>query len=192
MSLSHSELVHLVKKGDQGAFTVLKSDFDSMIRGIISQSCPDVTEADDLYQEGLIGLYKASMTYRQDSDASFATYARVCIKHSIIYALLIYYGKKNYPVRSSLSLDSDEESITGIQNPGQVTEPECLFIEKESYEALLQRIDVTLSKMERSVLKLFLDGMTYGEISSRLSMSTKSVGNAIQRIRSKLKSLIRA
>ena len=190
MALSHSELVRLVKEGDQGAFTVLKSDFDSMIRGIVYGIEVISAEADDLYQEGLIGLYKAAMTYCEDSDASFSTYARVCIRHSVISAIRIYYGKKNFPVRSSLSLDSDEGDIGEIPNLGQVTEPECVLIEKENYEALLRKIDVTLSKMEREVLKLFLDGLSYGEISKRLRMSTKSVGNAIQRIRGKLKLLI--
>ena len=192
MTLSHSELARLIKNDDQGAFTVLKSDFDSMIRGIVSGSEVVSAEAEDLYQEGLIGLYKAAMTYCDRSDASFPTYARVCIKHSIISALRIYYGKKNYPVRSSLSLDSDEESIGDIRDLGQVTEPECVLIEKESYEALLRKIDVTLSKMECEVLKLFLEGLSYGEISKRLRMSTKSVGNAIQRIRGKLKLFIQA
>ena len=192
MSLSHSELVRMIKGGDQGAFTVLKSDFESMIRGIVTQSGVDGTEADDLFQEGLIGLYKASMTYTEGSAATFSTYARVCVKHSIISALRIYYGKKNYPMRSSLSLDSDDWEITEITGLGQVTQPESLFIEKESFEVLCHRIDVTLSKTERDVLKLFLEEMSYGEISKRLNVSPRSVGNAMQRIRGKLKLFIQA
>lgn len=190
MSLSHVDLAGLVKSGDQEAFGTLTAEFDGVIWGIISAYDVDADEKCDLYQEGLIGLYKASLAYESHLDASFSTFARICIKHSIISALRIYYGKKNYPIRSSLSLDGDGEE-TEIQGLGTVTEPESMLIEKESYDSLIKRIDTALSKREYDVLKLFIQGNSYGEISSRLQMTTKSVDNAIQRIRGKLKLLIK-
>lgn len=182
-------LAERVKKGDHDAFLELARSYENIIRSTADVPSVSSDEKNDLYQEGLLGLYRAALTYDNKSDASFLTYAVVCIKHSIISALRIYYGKKNYPIRSYLPLDSDND-IAEIQGLGLITQPEMLIIEKESYEALVSKIDSELSKYERKVLKLFLQGMTYGEISERLQTSPKSVDNAIQRIRGKLKLLI--
>ncbi|MBE6701316.1 MAG: sigma-70 family RNA polymerase sigma factor [Ruminococcaceae bacterium] len=179
-------LIDLIKSGDHDAFMKLSGEYDKMIRSLIQGYDISDSEKDDLYQEGLIGLYKASVTYSKTSDASFSTYAYVCIKHSIISSLRLYYNKKNYPVRSSVSLNNDIV-IPGLE---PVTEPERLIIEKEDYHLLMAKIDTSLSSYERDVLKLFLQGKSYAEMSKRLNMTTKSVGNAIQRIRGKLKNLI--
>lgn len=182
-------LAERIKQGNHDAFLKLSSYYENIIRKEADVNGVSEDEKNDLYQEGLIGLYRAALTYDDKSDNSFSTYANVCIKHSIISALRIYYGKKNYPIRSSLPLDSDSD-IAEIQGLGLITQPEMLIIEKESYEALVSKIDSELSKYERKVLKLFLQGLTYGEISEKLQTSPKSVDNAIQRIRGKLKLLI--
>ncbi len=191
MTPSNNDLVNLVKNGDQQAFTDLTVEFDGMLRGLVASCDVDAEEKNDLYQEALIALYKAALSYKPSLEASFTTFARICIKHSIISALRIYYGKKNFPIRSSLSLNSEDDESVEIRSLGQATEPERLLIEKESYKALLNRIDNSLSQLENDVLKLYIQGKSYGEISNRLKMSTKSVDNAIQRIRGKLKLLIR-
>ncbi len=190
MSHIHSELVRLVKSGDSDAFFKLKSDFDSVLRSVTAQCDVDSDEKEDLYQEGLIGLYKAALAYDENNGTPFSVFARVCIKHSINSALRIYYGKKNYPIRSYLPIDSDGDEVKEVQGLGPVTEPERLLIEKESYLTLLNIIDASLSAFERDVLKLYVQGRSYGEISKRLKVSAKSVDNAIQRIRGKLKLFI--
>ncbi len=182
-------LVDKIKKGDHDAFLELAKSYEKRIYKTVNALNVADHEKEDLFQEGLIGLYKASMTYADNSDASFSTYAYICIKHSISSALRIYNSKKNYPIRSSLPLDSDSE-IAEIQGLGLITQPELLLIEKENYELLVSKIDSELSGYERKVFKLFLQGLTYGEISEKLQTSTKSVDNAIQRIRGKLKLLI--
>lgn len=182
---SYDYLLDNVKKGDHDSFLLISKMFDKTIRKMCNIPKISDDEQNDLYQEGLIGLYKAVITYKHSADASFSTFANICIKHSIISALRTYYSKKNYPIRSSLPLDSEENS-----NLGLITEPEMLFIERESYKSLLQKIDSSLSDYERKVLKLFLTGISYGDISDKLDTSVKSVDNAIQRIRGKLKLLI--
>ena len=189
LSTLESLLVDRIKKGNHDAFLELAGKYDHIIRKMANVPNIADDEKEDLYQEGLIGLYKASLTYDKSSDATFSTFAYICIKHSIISALRIYNSKKNYPIRSSLPLDFDSD-IAEIQGLGLITQPELLLIEKESYELLISKIDSELSKYERSILKLFLQGMSYGEISEKLQTSTKSVDNAIQRIRGKLKLLI--
>lgn len=186
---SYSTLINRIKQGDHDAFLELAKEYDKYIRKMANTPSVDGNEAEDLFQEGLIGLYKAALTYESDSDASFSTFAYICIKHSIISALRIYNSKKNYPIRSSLPLNFDGD-VAEIQGLGLITQPELLLIEKENYEFLVSKIDSKLSKYERSILKLFLQGMTYGEISEKLQTSTKSVDNAIQRIRGKLKQII--
>ena len=190
MPISYDDLAGLVQKGEQNAFIELASYFEGVIRAVVSTCDVDNEEKEDLYQEGLLGLYKAALTYKASMSASFPTFARICIKHSIISALRIYYSKKNYPIRSSLSLDSDGGSDEDIQGLGPISDPEAALIEQEDYRSLLNVIDVSLSELERKVLYLFIQGMSYGEISLRLQISTKSVGNAIQRIRGKLKLFI--
>ena len=189
MPISYIDTVGSVQRGEQNAFAEIASEFEGVIRSIVAACNVDSEEREDLYQEGLVGLYKATLAYNFSMKASFPTFARICIKHSIISALRIYYGKKNYPIRSSLSLDIDDEA-EDIQGLGPISDPEGEFIEQEDYRSLLNVIDVSLSEMERKVLYLFIQGMSYGEISERLQITTKSVGNAIQRIRGKLKLFI--
>ncbi len=189
MQESLENAVSLVKKGNQEAFARIAGQFEKVIRITVS-SCNADTERDDLCQEGLIGLYKACLAYNPTLGASFSTFARICIKHSILSALRVYYGNKNYPIRSSLSLDASDGNSMEIQGLGPVTEPERLLIEKESYNILLDKIDASLSEFEGSVLKLFVQGKTYTQISESLNVTPKSVDNAIQRIRGKLKLFI--
>lgn len=187
---SEGFLISLIREGNHDAFLELARRYDTTIRKMSYSPKVADNEKDDLFQEGLIGLYKAAITYDENSNASFSTFAHICIKHSIISALRIYYSNKNYPILSSLPLDISEKEISKIQGLGLITEPEKLLIEKESYEALMSKIDSELSSYERKVFKLFLRGMSYVDISARLQTSTKSVDNAIQRIRGKLKLLI--
>lgn len=188
MPISHIDLVGSVQRGDQSAFVKLAAEFEGVIRGIVATCDVDSEEREDLFQEGMLGLYKSALAYNPNMEASFSTFARVCIRHSIISALRIYYGKKNYPIRSSLSLDGDDNG--DIQGLGPISDPESALIEQENYRSLLKMIDVSLSALERKVIYLFIQGMSYSEISERLQISTKSVGNAIQRIRGKLKLFI--
>ncbi len=182
---SNEMLLKKAKEGDHDSFIILSKMFDKSIRRMCNIPKISDDEQNDLYQEGLIGLYKAVITYRHSADTSFSTFANICIKHSIISALRTYYSKKNYPIRSSLPLDWEENKSLGL-----ITEPEMLIIEKESYESLQKKIDSSLSPYERKVLKLFLSGFSYSDISVKLDTSAKSVDNAIQRIRGKLKLLI--
>lgn len=188
--VDESVLIEKAKAGNHDSFLELTKIYDRTIRRL--SSVPNIAsqEKEDLYQEGLIGLYKAVITFDPSCNVTFSTFAGVCIKHSIISALRVYYSKKNYPILSSLQLDFEEDDIAKIQGLGLITEPEKVLIEKEEYETLMSKIDKELSQYERKVFKLFLQGLSYGNISKSLQTSTKSVDNAIQRIRGKLKLLI--
>lgn len=181
------ELVKKVQIGDQKAFLELSKRFDGMIHDISNVANVDSGEREDLYQEGLLGLYKASLAFDPQREAVFSTFAYLCIKHNIYSSLRVYFSKKNDPVRTGSPID---DAIT-VQCPDLCTEPEKLLIEKENIRILKESVDTSLSDYERRVLKLFLKGLSYEAIAELLSASPKSVDNAIQRIRGKLKRFIK-
>jgi len=183
---SEENLISLAKDADDEAFFKISSNYDKMIKKIIS--CFDVpqSEFDDLYQEGLIGLYKAVMAY--DSQyASFSTFSYICIKRSIITALKKY--AKQSSQQNSISLD--DENITEIElKLSNGYSPEELLINKESVVLLKQKLNNVLSDFERRVLSLYLLNMTYEDIASSLGKNRKSIDNAVIRVRDKLKMLL--
>ena len=181
------ELVSEVASGNQKAFFELSARFGSLVKDISSSVSISESEKDDIYQEGLIGLYKAALTYIPNKGAAFSTYAAICIKHSIYSSLRVYFSKKNEPVRFGSSLDE----AFAEQCPDSCTEPEKVFIEKENIRLIKESIDSTLSTYEIRVLKLFLKGLSYEDIAKLLLTTPKSVDNAIQRIRGKLKKFIK-
>ncbi len=184
---STEELVREIRLGDKKAFFELSKRFDGIINRISGVADIDSAEKEDLYQEGLLGLYRASITFDESKNASFQTYATLCIKHSIYSSLRVYFSKKNNPVRTGSPIDD----ATAVQCPDSCTDPEKLLLEKENLRLIKESIDTLLSEYERNILKLFLKGLSYEVIANALSTSPKSVDNAIQRIRGKLKKFIK-
>lgn len=140
-------------------------------------------DSDDLVQEGLIGLFRAMETYENDQGAAFSTYAITCINNCIATAVKQAARKKHLPLSGYLSLDEDDT----IMLTGGYT-PEELAIANEEYAALQNRINDNLSDFERDVLALYLEGYDYLAVAKRLDTTPKSVDNALQRARKKLKS----
>lgn len=190
MQQSEFDLINLIKRGDSDAFVELSSNYKGLIHSVISSFNVSISEKEDLFQEGLIGLYKAALTFDNSFHTTFSWFAKICIRHSVISALRVYYSEKNISVRSCSSLCEDGENYDCLQSLDKVTEPERQFIEKENYKALMHLIDTKLSPLESRVLHLFVQGNSYADIASSLNISEKSVDNAIQRIRSKLKFLV--
>lgn len=136
-------------------------------------------DKDDLYQEGLLGLLSAIYSYKQGKGSSFRTYASVCIGNRIKLAIRDANSKKNVPFGNLVSIDD-----TVIASPEST---EDSFISNETQEAFDDFINRELSALEKSVIRLFLQDMSYKDISDKLEISVKSVDNAIQRIRTKFR-----
>lgn len=185
-AFSDEQLADKLSNGCDEAFFELVCRFDATLHSLANVANVDESEKEDLYQEGLIGLYRAALTYDLSRGASFRTYAYLCIKHSIYSSLRVYFSKKNNPVRTGSVLD---ESLA-LQCPDSCTEPEKLLIERENLRSVKKLVDNSLSEYEKKVFKLFLKGHTYDSVAKLLSTSPKSVDNAIQRIRGKLKRFI--
>jgi RNA polymerase sporulation-specific sigma factor len=165
---------------NQDAFAALAENYSPMIHKLLGSFKISPNDREDLFQEGLIGLYKAVMMY--DSRlSSFGTFAYLCIKRSMLSAVKAY--NKN--------TDEYEDPETALDIPdSEENRPENLLLSKESYQQLLKKIDSHLSTYENRILKLFLTGVNHDMIAQKLDTSRKSVDNAICRIRRKLKVLI--
>ena len=151
-------------------------------------------EMEDIVQEGMIGLFKAIKGYDKKKNASFKTFATMCIKHQIQSAIKVANAKKNSPLSNSVSLqsfseNSDDEDFLPVSLIFQIS-PDEKVINKENYQNLLENIKKMLSDKEFQVLKYYLKGYTYKEISNILETSEKSIDNSLSRIKSKLKKLI--
>lgn len=174
-------LIQKAREGSESAFVALVSVYRRLIDLHIRRSALSLpkTEAEDLFQEGLVGLLKAVRTY-DGCSSSFATYASSCIGHSIISAV------RRYRKQNHLSVSLEDEAIDLISD----SSPESEFLDRESSSVLYDRVFSELSRYEKSVFELFLSDQSYAEIAQRLGRSEKSIANAICRIRRKLKEML--
>ncbi len=190
LQMTDEEIVALAQSGNTPAETCLLERFKasaeitaSVFYSKYQSYCTaGILEKDDLYQEGLLGLLSAIYSYLPEKNTSFRTYASVCISNRIRASIKSSNSKKNLPFGSLLSID---DSI--VPSTESV---EDLFIFNETEEALDNFINKELSSLELSVIRLFLQDESYKDISVKLDISVKSVDNAIQRIRGKLREFL--
>ena len=145
-------------------------------------------DQDDLIQEGMIGLFKAIQDYREDKDASFRTFAQLCVERQLYRAIQSSNRRKHQPLNGYISMDGEEweaETKTMFQ-----PSPESLFIAQENAQQVEVAIQTELSEMENQVLILYLSGNNYLEIAEQLDKTPKTIDNAIQRIRRKVKMVL--
>lgn len=135
-------------------------------------------DQDDLLQEGFIGLLRAVRTYDSTRCDSFEKYAKICIHRSILSAIKSASRKKHAPLNDSVEISD--------QLPQQSANPEDLFVMRENLVSMYAMIDIKLTPLERSVLDLYVEGLSHKEIAARLSKNCKAVDNALSRIRNKL------
>lgn len=184
-SYNDSRLAALVREGNSDAFLELTSRYMTLIRAKAAPFHSTMLEADDLCQEGLLGLLDAVRSYREERGASFRTYAGTCITNRIIMAYRWAVGGKNLPLNDFVPLNEDGASYRGIAEEN--ADPEKMLVDEENLRLLKQFISRDLSKMEHQVLMLYLGGYTYQEIANALHITSKAADNALQRVRRKLK-----
>ena len=181
-SLSDTELLRRYRAGDQSAFHQLANRFFLVLKKKAAAYSRGGTEADDLVQEGLIGLHNAVLTFDEGGGASFRTYADVCIRNRMISSLRRSgYGRD----RMNGTVASIEE-VEELESPPE-SDPLNAVILKEDLNALEGYLREQLSPAESRVLDLYLSGLSYEEIAKRLGITRKSCDNAMQRVRKKLR-----
>lgn len=146
-------------------------------------------ETDDLIQEGMIGLFKAIRDFKPDKQASFQTFARLCIDRQMYHAVESSNRQKHQPLNSYVSLsDGDEEN--GIWGELVANSAESIVIDKENAESTEKKIRECLSPFENHVLTSYLKGKDYLQIAEEFEKTPKSIDNALQRIRGKVRNCI--
>jgi RNA polymerase sporulation-specific sigma factor len=151
-------------------------------------------ESDDLVQEGLIGLYKAVRDFRTDKETSFRSFAELCVTRQIITAIKTATRFKHQPLNAYVSFshtpagqDSDSECTLGDALPGPgVNEPSVCVISSEELQSLVFTLGTGLSQLEHDALKLYLEGSSYEEMAAELGCDTKTIDNALQRVKRKI------
>ena len=173
-----NELIALYKKGDVVAFETIYDRYRNLIKAIVRPFFLVGGDSDDLIQEGFLGLLKAVNTYDESKLATFSSFAYTCISSSVKTAVKRDLSKKNLPLNSAISIEGLE--IVSIDDP------ESQVIRSELSKELSQRLKSELSAFEFKILKLWLGGASYAEISEQIGKPAKSVDNAVQRIKKKL------
>ena len=141
-------------------------------------------DREDLIQEGMIGLCRAIQGYLPDKDASFASFAAICIRNQIMTAIKSAARKKHSPLNTYISIDDESPTVSYIIDHSH--NPEKLIIYRESKRCIENAVNTALSSLESAILLHFLAGLTYAEIGEKLGRSPKSVDNALFRIRRKV------
>ncbi len=198
-SYSDEEIIETVREGEASGIDELFERYKNVVRSIASTMYLIGGENEDLIQEGMIGLFKAVQEYDPGRDASFGTFARLCITRHIYSAVKASGRKKHIPLNTYVSLyeekrDDDEGGRTvevqDMLRASDTTEPEQIVLSNEKSEELERAIEQELSPFERNVLELYVTGMSYSDIADVLGKNEKAMDNAIQRIRGKLKKYI--
>ena len=191
--MTDEELVALSQKGDESAENEILEKYKDTVVKISRGYFIIGGELEDIIQEGMIGLYKAIKNFSKNKNATFKTFAIMCIKHQIQTAIKKANTKKNLPLSNSVSLQSfseksEEDEFLPVNLIFQVSTDEKI-INRENYKYLVSAIKKTLSKKEFEVLKYYLRGYTYKEIADFLNLNQKSIDNSLSRIKNKLKNI---
>lgn len=196
LEMSDEDILLLIKNDNKDALEYLITKYNNLVVGKVNKYFIIGAEKEDIIQEGLIGLYKAIKSYKPDSEASFKSFANLCIERQLITAIKTSNRQKHMPLNSYLSInmnafdDNTEGENEGMQIQevleNQVSEDPLDTITKKEYmEFVGTVIDKNLSDFEKQVFNKYLQGESYNNIAESLNTPVKSIDNAIQRIRKK-------
>ena len=184
-----AQLQNLAVSGERSAEEELVKRYMQLVRACSRPLFLAGGDSEDLIQEGMFGLLSAIKEYNPKNGSSFKTFAEHCIKMRLYSAVKSASRMKHFPLNDGMSLEQLSEESNSQLSAGAESfhrMPEDLILAKESKEELYNALSNCLSKLESKVLDLYLDGLSYQDIALRLGRDTKSVDNAVQRIRHKL------
>ena len=190
--LLDEEIVICARNGDKEAQEYLIGKYENFVKIKAKSYFLIGADKEDIYQEGMIGLYKAVRDYKPHKLASFKAFAELCITRQIITAIKTATRQKHIPLNTYVSLNKpiyDEESdrtLLDILSSVNVADPEELVISMEEVSKIEKEIGEVLSNLEMEVLSSYIEGKTYQEIACDLDRGAKSIDNALQRVKRKL------
>lgn len=184
-NISDEELIVRLRNGESGISDYLMEKYKGLVRKKARAMFLIGGDTDDLIQEGMIGLFKAVQDYQPGKEASFLTFARLCIDRQLYSAIQNSNRQKHMPLNSYVSLSREED--TDSIGETWMESPEAIVIDQENARNLEQEIRGNLSPMENKVLSCYLEGYGLNQIAEMLGKSPKSIYNALQRIRTKIR-----
>ena len=191
--MTDEQLLCDYKNGNQEIMDYLMVKYKSMVRKKARAMYLLGGENEDLIQEGMIGLFKAVQDYEVDQEASFFSFARLCVTRQLYSAIEASNRKKHSPLNSYISLyerEDGEGSLIDMMESEHETNPEELLVSQEHAKSLEERLEKDLSELERRVLYLHLMGTDYKTIAKLLDRSPKTIDNALQRIKGKMQRIL--
>jgi RNA polymerase sporulation-specific sigma factor len=186
------ELIEKAIKGDCAAEEALVSKYAKLVKVCARPYFLAGGDSEDLIQEGMFGLLSAIRTFNPEKGAKFSTYAGFCVRRRIYNAIKLASGNKHTPLNNYISLESSHLDENASQNTGFLRVPEDYVIAREQAGEVERLLYGALSRFESGVLELYLEGMSYKDMATRLGKSDKSIDNAVQRIKSKLSKALQA
>jgi RNA polymerase sporulation-specific sigma factor len=192
--LEDLQLALKARNGDSVAMDQLIRRYTGFVRLKASSYFLAGGDSEDLIQEGLIGLYKAVRDYRTDKETSFRSFAELCVTRQIITAIKTATRFKHAPLNTYVSFshtpagqESDGDCTLGDALPGPaVNEPSVCVISTEELQSLVGCLGTGLSRLESESLRLYLEGSSYEQMADELACDTKTIDNALQRVKRKI------
>lgn len=192
-TMTDEQLIRKLRGGDKNIIDYIMEKYKNLVRKEANAMYLLGGENDDLIQEGMIGLFKAVQDYRLDQEASFFSFAKLCISRQMYTAIEASKRKKHSPLNSYISLyekGEDQSSLIDTMEAGHQSNPEELMISQEYVRILESRLEENLSDLENRVLYLHLRGTDYKTIARLLDKSPKTIDNALQRIKNKTEKIL--
>ena len=197
-NIPDEQLIRRLREGESAIMDYIISKYKYLVIRAAKAIYLIGGENDDLIQEGMIGLFKAVRDFDTNQETSFYSFAELCISRQMYTAIKLSQRQKHMPLNSYVSLydikksDYDDKQSPLIEQLEIETNsnPEELFLDKERMQMLVEELNERLSDMERRVLHLHLQGEDYRSIAELLDKSPKSIDNALQRIRQKMRTIL--
>ncbi|WP_066021741.1 MULTISPECIES: RNA polymerase sporulation sigma factor SigH [Clostridium] len=186
------EIVMMAKLGDEKSQEYLINKYYNFVKAKAKSYFLIGADKEDICQEGMIGLYKAIRDFKPNKLSSFKAFAELCITRQIITAIKTATRQKHIPLNTYISLNKplyDEDSdrtLFDVVSGAEVSDPEELIISKEEVKKIKKSMLKVLSGLEIEVLESYLEGKSYQEIAKELDRCSKSIDNALQRVKRKL------
>lgn len=194
------ELIDRLRRGEESIMDYILDKYKNLVRSKAKSMFILGADNEDLIQEGMIGLFKAVRDYDMGRDASFYTFAELCVSRQMYTAVQASKRQKHLPLNTYVSLDSGKSATDGDEREEMKLKelladkaelsPEELFLDKERVNYLRKAIEEELSDFERQVLDLYLTGMSYGQVAKVLGRDEKATDNALQRLKAKIRKML--
>lgn len=195
LELNDQELLSYIQEEDQLSLDILFKKYEPKIHALARALTPYAShtglEWNDLVQEGMLGLSTAIDSYRPERDVSFYTFASTCIKNRMLTAISTAKRLKQKILNDSLSFEQwnthEESYVMDAWMADYSTNPEFILIDSEMEKDMIAAVKQELTDLEQQVFDLKLSGFDYKEIAALLDKTPKSIDNALQRMKSKVK-----